>query len=158
MNQRTLFLGFFLGLSTLFLTSCSFFADKPSKNAEKFLTHFYALEFEEAKKYGTKSTGELLDALKGFVAMLSEEDKKKKSFKIVGETIDGDTAVVLFEEEGSKEPETLNMVKEDGKWLVNMSKEDLDKEDEMEGSMDEIEEELEEELPGIDTVSVDKVN
>ncbi|MBM3170812.1 MAG: DUF4878 domain-containing protein [Bacteroidetes bacterium] len=154
MNHRTLFFSFVLGLSTLFFTSCSFFADKPSKNAEKFLTHFYAFEFEEAKQYGTKSTGELLDALKGFVAMLSEEDKKKKSFKILGETMDGETAVVTYQEDGSKEIETLNLVKEDGKWLVNMSKEDLNKEEEMEGGMDELEAEMEEEMPVSDTMPV----
>jgi hypothetical protein len=152
MKNHRLFFTLFLGLNALLFSSCSFFAEKPSKNAEKFLTHFYALEFDEAKQFGTKSTGELLDVLKSFMAMLSEEDKKKKTFAILEETIDGDTAVVTFQEDGSKEPETLNMVKEDGKWLVNMSKEDLNKEDEMEGAMDEFQAEMEEEIPTPDSI------
>ena len=150
MKNRFLNLSLILGLSTL-LFSCSFFAEKPSKNAEKFLTHFYAFEFEEAKQYGSKSTGELLDGLKEFTAMLSEEDKKPSTIVMVGETIDGDTAVVTYQLEGNKEPETLKMVKEEGKWLVSMSKEDLNKEEEMEENLDAFEAEMDEEVPAIDS-------
>lgn len=150
MKNRFLYLSLYLGLSTL-LFSCSFFAEKPSKNAEKFLTHFYAFEFEEAKQYGSKSTGELLDGLKEFSSMLTEEDKKPRTIVMVGETIDGDTAVVTYQLEGNKEPETLKMVKEEGKWLVSMSKEDLNKEEEMEENLDAFEAEMDEEVPAIDS-------
>lgn len=154
MKNRFLHFTLLLSLCAFLFSSCSFFAEKPSKNAEKFLNHFYAFEFEEAKQYSTKSTGELLDALKGFVAMLGEEDKKKRTITIVGETMEGDAAVVTYEEEGSKEPKTLKMVKEEGKWLASMTKEDLNKEEEMGSSLDAFEAEMEDEMPIMDSMEV----
>jgi hypothetical protein len=43
------------------------------------------------------------------------------------------------------------MVKEEGKWLVSMSKEDLNKEEEMEENLDAFEAEMDEEVPAIDS-------
>ena len=45
----------------------------------------------------------------------------------------------------------LKMVKEEGKWLVSMSKEDLNKEEEMEENLDAFEAEMDEEVPAIDS-------
>lgn len=124
---------FVLALCTaVLLTACGGGASTPSDVASKFLGHTNKMEFKEAKKYATKATGEVLDMIGGMAAMMPKEDPK--SFKIVSEKIDGDKATVTYRTDGKEEDETLNLVKEDGKWLVNMSKEDMNKEES--GDMD----------------------
>lgn len=141
-------------LFTLLLAACGGGSDSPSDVATKFLNHTNKMEFKEAKKYATKSTGDILDMVGGMAAMMPKEDPK--TFKILNETIDGEKATVTYRTDGKEEDETLNLVKEDGKWLVNMSKEDMNKEDgadeggEMDWNFDEeeyIEEEATEEMP-----------
>lgn len=133
--------------ATLFMAACGSKADGPKEVATKFLTHINAMEFEEAKQYGTKETGELLDMLKGFAAMGGEEQKPENtSFEIKDVKEEGDTATVTYRSEGSEEDETLNLVKQDGKWLVNISKEDMNKDEDMGGAMEEMDGALEEGL------------
>ncbi|MCW5898436.1 MAG: DUF4878 domain-containing protein [Flavobacteriales bacterium] len=118
--------------TAVLLTACGGGASTPSDVASKFLDHTNKMEFKEAKKYATKATGEVLDMIGGMAAMMPKEDPK--SFKILSEKIDGDKATVTYRTDGKEEDETLNLVKEDGKWLVNMSKEDMNKEES--GDMD----------------------
>lgn len=115
----------------MFAIACGGGSATPSQVAEKFLTHTNKMEFKEAKEYATASTGEVLDMIGGMAAMMPKEDPK--SFKITGETIDGEKATVTYRTDGKDADETVNLVKEDGKWLVNMSKEDMNKEDGADG-------------------------
>ncbi|MBX2980258.1 MAG: DUF4878 domain-containing protein [Flavobacteriales bacterium] len=110
------------------MTACGGGGSTPSQVAEKFLTHTNKLEFKEAKAYATKSTGDMLDMIAGMAGMMGDKNEAK-SFKITGETIDGDKATVTYRSEDKDADESLSLVKEDGKWLVNMSKEDMNKED-----------------------------
>lgn len=114
------------------MTACGG-GETPSKVAEKFLTHIDKKEFKEAKAYGTKATGDLLDMVDGLAGMMPKEDPK--GFVIKEEKIEGDKATVTYRSNGKEADETLNLVKEDGKWLVNMSKEDMNKEGDA-GAMD----------------------
>jgi len=116
----------------LFAVACGGGSATPSQVAEKFLTHTNKMEFKEAKKYSTKATGEILDMIAGMAGMMGEQEAPK-GFKITNETIDGDKATVTYRSEGKDADETVNLVKEDGKWLVNMSKEDMNKEDGADG-------------------------
>lgn len=126
-------------LSVLSVAAATFFAAcgggsaTPTDVATKFLTHIDKKEFKEAKAYGTKATGELLDMVAGMASMMPAEDPK--GFTIKEEKIDGDKATVTYRSNGKEADETLNLVKEDGKWLVSMSKEDLNKEEDA-GAMD----------------------
>jgi hypothetical protein len=115
-------------LTAVILASCGGSSDSPSQVAEKFLTHINKMEFKEAKKYATKPTGEILDMIAGMAGMMGEQEGPK-SVTIKSETIDGDKATVTYRSEGKEEDETLNLLKEDGKWLAHMSKEDMAKED-----------------------------
>ncbi len=113
--------------TTVLLTACGGGASSPTQVAEQFLTHTNKMEFKEAKKYATKSTGEILDMIAGMAKMMGD-NKEAKGFKITGETIDGDKATVNYRSDDKEADEQLQLIKEDGKWLVHMSKEDLDKE------------------------------
>lgn len=116
----------------LFAVACGGGSATPSQVAEKFLTHTNKMEFKEAKAYATKPTGEILDMIAGMAGMMGEQEAPQ-GFKITNETIDGDKATVTYRTEGKDADETVNLVKEDGKWLVNMSKEDMNKEDGADG-------------------------
>lgn len=114
-------------LIALFAVACGAGTPSPSEVAEKFLIHTNKMEFAEAKQYSSKETSEMLDMLAGFASQMGEQEPAKP-FKITGETIDGDKATVSFRSEGDELDERINLIKVDGKWLVNVSKEDLDKE------------------------------
>jgi hypothetical protein len=128
MKMRTLFP---LAVAALFVACGG--GSSPKDVAEKFLTHIDKMEFKEAKQYSTKATGELLDAIGGMAAMMPKQDPK--GFVIKEEKIDGDKATVTYRSNGKDSDETLNLVKESGKWLVVMSKEDMNKEGDA-GAMD----------------------
>ena len=133
--------------AALFMAACGSKADGPKEVATKFLTHINAMEFEEAKQYGTKETNDLLDMLKGFAAMGGEEQKPEATaFTITDVKEEGDKATVTYMSEGAEEAETLELVKQDGKWLVNINKEDMNKDEDMGGAMDEMDGAMEEGL------------
>lgn len=118
----------------LVFAACGGASESPSDVAKKFLDHTNKLEFKEAKTYSTKATGELLDMIAGMAGMMGEQPPAP-AYTIVGETIDGDKATVTYRSEGEEADESIKLVKEDGKWLVSISKEDLDKEG-ADGGMD----------------------
>jgi ABC-type glycerol-3-phosphate transport system substrate-binding protein len=115
-----------IAATTLF-AACGGGSESPSEVATKFLTHIDKKEFKEAKAYGTKATGELLDMIASMASMMPAEETP--GFTIKSENIDGDKATVTYRSNGKDEDETLSLVKENGKWLVSMSKEDLNKEE-----------------------------
>lgn len=108
--------------ATLLLAACGGGNMTPTQVAEKYLTHLNKMEFKEAKAYGTEKTAGMLDLLAGMAAMMPKNENT--GFKITGETIDGDKATVTYRNDGADADETLTLVKTDGKWLVDMAKED----------------------------------
>ncbi|HRD53773.1 MAG TPA: DUF4878 domain-containing protein [Flavobacteriales bacterium] len=115
---------FLLALATtVILAACGGGGDMtPSQVAEKYLAHLNKMEFKEAKAYGTEKTAGMLDLLSGMAAMMPKTDNV--SSKITGETIDGDKATVTYRTDGKDADETLTLIKQDGKWLVDMAKEE----------------------------------
>ena len=97
-------------------------SDTPTQVAEKYLTHLNKMEFDEAKKYGTEKTAGMLDLMSGMASMMPKNENP--GFKISGETIDGEKATVTYRNDGKDADETLSLVKQDGKWLVDMAKEE----------------------------------
>jgi hypothetical protein len=99
---------------------------KPNEVAKAFLTAMNKADYEAAKKLGTDDTKKLLDMTATFTAMMPDSVKKlsaAKKVEIVGEPIlDGDKAVVNYKESDSPDQKSLNLVKKDGKWLVQQSK------------------------------------
>ncbi|HLG35334.1 MAG TPA: DUF4878 domain-containing protein [Bacteroidia bacterium] len=121
--NRKYFLLYFL---TLFIAGCS--KDNPKDVAHKFLSASARMEYDEAKKYATPATAKLLEMLSAASDLTPDSVKKRMeaSFEIVKEYKRNDTlAIVLYHMKNSDTDQTLNVVKRDGKWLVNVSKEEF---------------------------------
>jgi hypothetical protein len=103
-------------------------ANSPEAVATKFLKHLAAYEFDECRKLGNDNTGKMIDMLQVLVEMSKEKGNdsiliaKERTITIVKTAVDGKVAVVTYLDESGIE-QKLDMVKEEGKWLVDMKKE-----------------------------------
>lgn len=111
--------------------------DKPEKVAKEFLTALNKLDYEKAKTLGTEETGKMIDMIKMFSgnsdeAKLAENKKKAENVKIeiLNTEMQGDTAAVCqykvsgIEGQEPKE-EKIDLIKKEGKWLINWKKEGM---------------------------------
>jgi hypothetical protein len=100
----------------------------PAGVTVRFLQYMGKFDFEEARKLGTEKTNRLIDMLDMLVEISKEKGadtimkKKDIQVEIVKTAIDGNNAVVTYLNEQGKE-QTMDLVKEKGKWLVDMKKE-----------------------------------
>src|ERR1700682_4719534 len=119
---------------TMFM-SCS--NNSPKGVAQKFLKDLQEEKFDDAKKYGTEATGKMLDVAKSFSnldpgSIVVKDKKWKKKYVITDVQENGDKAVVKYKEEGGDAEETLEMSKINGRWMVDIRKEEvMKKNDEM---------------------------
>ena len=104
----------------LFMVSCN--KNNPKDVADKWLTSFYHMDYEEAKKVSTDETKGLVNTFQELTRSLA--DSSKQEMKKIQVTIkdvkeDGDKATVTYttSEEDAKE-QKLAMIKKDGKWGV----------------------------------------
>jgi hypothetical protein len=107
-------------MATAMLNSCGGSADKPEVVAEKFLNHLGKKEFAEAKKLATKESAAAIDMMES-LTKTDASDTKAKMIEKVSCKEDGDKASCSYNEDGDSK--TLDLVKKDGKWLVEMKKE-----------------------------------
>ncbi|HOZ50625.1 MAG TPA: DUF4878 domain-containing protein [Chitinophagaceae bacterium] len=108
------------------IVSCGSKSD-PKAVAENFLNALSKMDYEGAKKYGTPETGKMLDMLSSFSSMMPDSVKNKaKDVKVEIKNVkeDGDKCDVTYKNSEKEEDQTLNLVKKDGKWLVNMTKDE----------------------------------
>ena len=70
----------------------------------------------------------------GFAKMGDKKDKKEPKFTMGEEKIDGDKATVSYKEDGKDGDQTVKLVKKDGNWLVEISKDDMGKKGDSKGS------------------------
>lgn len=112
-----------IAIMAITVVSCAS-KSSPKDVAVNFNKALNNLDFESAKKLGTPETGKMLDMLASFSSMMPDslkEQAKKYKVEAKDEVIDGDKATVTISN-GEKGEEKINLVKTDGKWLVNMSK------------------------------------
>jgi len=116
------------------LVFCSFFFLSCQKKGPEqvtmiFFKSMYSGDFESAKSYGTASTKAMLTMLESFGAQHQIKDNIGKTFagmEITETKIDGDKAtcnVKMLSKEGKNEESPVNLVKQEGEWLVNIQKE-----------------------------------
>ena len=113
------------GMAVLVLTACNK-QNTPKAVADNFLKAWTSSDFEEAKKYGTEDSKKLLDMMNSFKSMVTDSSfNKEKEYKITKEKTEGDNATVYYKVAGNNVEEHLQLVKVNGEWKVNVSKESI---------------------------------
>lgn len=117
-------------IAAMMLVSCS--SSSPKDVAKTWLTSFYHMEYEAAKKVSTDDTKNFITQLQTLSSMMPDSAKKemqKMTVNIKDEKVEGDNATVTYnivsgKTQDAPKDETLKLVKKDGKWLVQFSKND----------------------------------
>lgn len=106
--------------------SCNTKSNGPEKNAEKFLVAIANADFKEAKTFCTEGTKTFISMAESFASEIKKGDVE---IKIEGLNCkeDGDKATCTYCCNDKGENETLKLKKEDGEWLVSISKDDIEK-------------------------------
>jgi hypothetical protein len=116
----------FLLLSVVFIVFACGRGGTPKAVAENFLKAWMKGDFDEAKKYGTDDSKKLLDMMNNFKTIVEDSAMEKNtSFEILREKIEGDNATVYYKEEGSQAESHLPLIKLNGEWKVNVTKESI---------------------------------
>jgi hypothetical protein len=108
-------------------TACGVNKKDPKAVTEAFVTAFAAQDWDAAKELSTKESHEMIDGIKGMMAMAPKDDKAAPvKIKSIDCKEDGDncTCDVTYEDEKSAEKmgKTYNLKKVDGNWLVDFKK------------------------------------
>lgn len=101
--------------------------NSPKATAEKFLNDFYHQEYDKARTVSTQKTIDVIDMLEQFSVISTDsarEEAKKIKIEVVDVKEEGDKAVVKYTMSTEPWEHKLNMVKQNGKWLANYTKED----------------------------------
>lgn len=129
--------GLFIFSATLIISGSLLFStcknhtariSKPEYTAVKFLKHLAKYEFEEARKLGTENTAKMLDMLQMMLDMARSNGKADElqpqeiEIKVINTAIKGKRAVVNYFDQNGKQQQ-MELIKEHGKWLVDMKKE-----------------------------------
>lgn len=94
----------------------------PEYAAEMFLMHLNRLEFEQAKLYGTETTKNIVNLMQSMVALVPEQPAPQEIKVIVTHcNVSGDTGICYYT--ANEKSESLDMLRVDGVWLVNLKKE-----------------------------------
>ena len=109
------------------LTGCS--SSAPKEVAQNWLTSFYRMDFDAAKKLSTEDAKKMLatfeiltpDQTDSFKKELKKVTVKVKNVRVLGDSVA--VATYVMTDVPDKE-ERLNLVKQSGKWLVQYSKSD----------------------------------
>ncbi|HRO41901.1 MAG TPA: DUF4878 domain-containing protein [Flavipsychrobacter sp.] len=107
------------------MTSCN--SDSPKASADKFLTGLMHYDYEAAKSVSTEETKKMIDLMAQFSAMMPDSIKqaaKKTKVDIKDTKEEGEKATVTYTTSDDPQEKKLNLVKENGKWLVQYSKMD----------------------------------
>jgi GH25 family lysozyme M1 (1,4-beta-N-acetylmuramidase) len=121
---------FLLPLAAVFvfalsLTSCN--TNSPKAAADKFLNSLYHMDYKEAKTVATEDTKKMLDMMESFSSMMPDSAKqnaKKIKIDIKDVKEDGDKATVIYTTSENNGDQKIDLVKQNGKWLVQYSKQD----------------------------------
>lgn len=105
----------FLLATIALMCSCS---SGPQKAAQNFSENLAKGKVDEAKKYSTESTGKMLD----FASSMGGGSKINPDFKFtfVKDSIVDNRAWVTFKGAADEREQTLELVKIDGDWKVNI--------------------------------------
>ncbi|MEI6124259.1 MAG: hypothetical protein WCQ95_11605 [Bacteroidota bacterium] len=103
------------------ISACGGKKNTPEAVAEKFLGHLNKKEYAEAKKMGTENTKQMLDMMESFAGMDKKAEAKEVKIENLKCDTQADKSKCTYTAEGKNE--TIDLVKQDGNWLVDMKKE-----------------------------------
>lgn len=103
------------------INACGSKTDTPEAVAEKFLTHLNKKEYAEAKKLGTEQTSQWVDMMESFSSIGGEQEQKEAKIENIKCDTKEETSTCTYLSDGKEEK--IELVKKDGKWLVDMKKE-----------------------------------
>jgi len=102
--------------------------NNPRTIAYKWLSAFYSLDHETARKYSTEDTKVLLDRFASAIDMISDSTRQHMNSVMIGikgVRVSGTRAIVAYNLSDNRVREQmLFLVKENNKWLVQFSKND----------------------------------
>lgn len=107
------------------MVSCN--SNSPKASADKFLTGLLHYDYEAAKSVSTEETKKMIDLMAQFSAMMPDSMKqaaKKVKVNIKDAKEEGDKATVTYTTSDDPQEKKLNLVKQNGKWMVQYSKMD----------------------------------
>ncbi len=119
-------------LAAVFFVSCNR-GDSPKAVAATWLTAFYHMDYETAKKVSTDETKTLLTQLSQFSGMVPDSTKqqyKKITVEVKSVKEEGEKATAIYtindptSKEASGKDQELHLVKQNKKWMVQFSKND----------------------------------
>jgi Domain of unknown function (DUF4878) len=104
----------------IFLSGCN---PGPKTVAQHFMNAVVKTNFEEAKKYATKDSQDMINLLANISNTVPQAKEKIRSAKVSVKDvqINGDKATVTFYNKEENKEQTLNLVKEDGQWKVSLN-------------------------------------
>jgi hypothetical protein len=114
--KKLLTIAYLIAIIAFTLSSCAR-KSSPDSVAEKFLTHMSKGEFEKASEYATEETRQMLSIAAAFAGDQYEESGKPENVTC---EVEGDNAKCIYTIDG--EQETIDLVYQDGKWLVHQQK------------------------------------
>jgi hypothetical protein len=113
-------------MAAIVLAGCT--SNSPKPVAEKFLNSFWHMDYKDAKTVSDSATIQMIEMLETMSTTMADSDRqdaKKISVTVKDEKLINDTsAVVTYITSEIKEEKTLRLVKKNGKWLVNLTKND----------------------------------
>ena len=113
-------------IAAIVLAGCT--SNSPKPVAEKFLNSFWHMDYKDAKTVSDSATIQMIEMLETMSTTMADSDRqdaKKISVTVKDEKLINDTsAVVTYITSEIKEEKTLRLVKKNGKWLVNLTKND----------------------------------
>jgi hypothetical protein len=119
---------FFVSVLLMAIISVSCNKNSAKEVATTWLTSFYHIDYETAKKFSTEDTKNLIATLQQFTNMVPDSTKKemkKLNVNVKDVKEEGDKAVATYTiSDNPGKDQTINLVKKDGKWLVQFSKND----------------------------------
>jgi len=109
-------------LAVVAINACKSGGDNPEAVAEKFLNHLAKKEYAEAKALGTEGTVQMISMMESMGAMGGEAtEEETPKFENIKVEVDGEKGVCTYTADGDEE--TMDMVKVEGAWKVDMKKE-----------------------------------
>ena len=106
-------------LVAVFLNSCS--SNSPEKVAEKFLNHLNKKEYADAKKLATKESESWIDMMSSLSTGDTKDQKPAGKIEDLKCKTEADKSTCTYKQDGKDE--SLNLIKQGDKWLVDMKKE-----------------------------------